>query len=62
MPDYYAGGVLAAEHLLHRGSRRLAYFGLKGTWYSAERKRGFLDRAKQAGVCCGFSICLPIRI
>ena len=46
MPDYYAGGRMAAEHLLDRGSQRLAYFGLKGPWYSAERKRGFMDRAK----------------
>ena len=52
MPDYYAGGVMAAEHLLDRGSQRLAYFGLKGPWYSAERKRGFVDRAKQAKVPC----------
>jgi len=52
MPDYYAGGQVAAEHLLDRGSRRLAYFGLKGIWYSAERKRGFVDRARQAKVPC----------
>jgi LacI family transcriptional regulator len=52
MPDYRAGGRMAAEHLLDRGSRRLAYFGLAGPWYSAERKQGFADRAKQAGVPC----------
>jgi LacI family transcriptional regulator len=52
MSDYYAGGQMAAEHLLDRGSQRLAYFGLKGPWYSSERKRGFTDRAKQAKVPC----------
>jgi len=52
MPDYYSGGRMAAEHLLDRGSRRLAYFGLAGAWYSAERKRGFVDRARQAKVPC----------
>ncbi len=52
MPDYYAGGRMAAEHLLDRGSQRLAYFGLQGPWYSAERKRGFVDRARQAKVAC----------
>ncbi|MGA2254703.1 MAG: XylR family transcriptional regulator [Thermoguttaceae bacterium] len=52
MPDYYVGGQVAAEHLLDRGSQRLAYCGLKGPWYSAERKRGFVDRAKQAKVTC----------
>ena len=48
--DYYAGGRMAAEHFLDRGSQRLAYFGLDGPWYSAERKRGFIDRARQAKV------------
>ncbi len=52
MPDYYAGGQIAAEHLLDRGSQRLAYFGLEGPWYSAERKRGFVDRAKRAEAPC----------
>ncbi len=52
MPDYYAAGVLAAEHLLNRGWQRLAYFGLNGPWYSAERKRGFMDRAKRDEVPC----------
>ena len=52
MPDYYAGGKMAAEHLLDRGSQRLAYVGLAGPWYSAERKRGFMDRARQAQVPC----------
>ncbi len=52
MSDYYAGGRMAAEHLLDRGPQRLAYFGLKGLWYSAERKRGFTDRAQRANVPC----------
>ncbi len=42
MPDYYAGGEMAAEHLLDRGSQRLAYFGLDGP---------VVLRGAQAGLC-----------
>jgi LacI family transcriptional regulator len=52
MVDDLAIGRLAAEHLLDRGLRRLAYFGTPGTWYSQQRGRGFVERAKQAGVPC----------
>jgi LacI family transcriptional regulator len=60
IPDYYAGGQIAAEHLLDRGAQRLAYFGLKGPWYSAQRKRGFLDRAAEARVPCSVLDIAPI--
>jgi LacI family transcriptional regulator len=52
MVDPYAVGRLAAEHLLQRGLRQLAYYGLRGPWYSQERRRGFVDRAVAAGVPC----------
>ncbi len=51
-PDHYAMGRLAAEHLLERGLRRLAYYGLQGFWFSELRRRGFTDRAEQAGATC----------
>ena len=52
MPDHYAMGRLAAEHLLERGLRRLAYYGIEGFWFSKERGRGFIECAKRAGVTC----------
>jgi len=51
-PDHYAMGRLAAEHLLERGLRRLAYYGLQGFWFSDLRRQGFVDRAEQAGATC----------
>ena len=48
-PDHYAMGWMAAEHLLERGLRRLAYFGLQGFWFSKERCRGFTECAQKAG-------------
>jgi LacI family transcriptional regulator len=52
MVDHYTIGQMAAEHLLERGLRRLAYFGTRGLWYSQRRGEGFADRARQAGVRC----------
>lgn len=51
-PDHYAMGRMAAEHLLERGLRRLAYYGIQGFWFSEERCRGFVERAEQAGATC----------
>jgi len=51
-PDHYAMGRLAAEHLLERGLRRLAYYGLDGFWFSELRCQGFVERAEQAGATC----------
>jgi LacI family transcriptional regulator len=51
-PDHYAMGCLAAEHLLHRGLRRLAYYGLQGFWFNELRCQGFVERAEQAGATC----------
>lgn len=52
MPDHYGMGRLAAEHLLERGLRRLAYCGFAGLWFSELRRQGFVDRAAKAGVPC----------
>ncbi len=51
-PDHYGMGRMAAEHLLERGLRRLAYFGLEGFWFSELRGRGFAERAEEAGCTC----------
>jgi LacI family transcriptional regulator len=52
LPDHYGMGRLAAEHLLERGLRRLAYYGVEGFWFSELRGRGFIERAEQAGATC----------
>lgn len=51
-PGHAGMGRLAAEHLLDRGLRRLAYFGVEGLWFSKQRGLGFVQRAEQAGVSC----------
>lgn len=43
---------LAAEHLLDRGFRHLAYCGLTGVNYSDERSQLFAQRVHQAGYPC----------
>lgn len=52
MVDNYAIGRLAADHLLQCGFRRLGFYGFRGPWYTAERRRGFTDRAAEAGIRC----------
>lgn len=43
--DHYAGGVLAARHLIGLGHRRIAYIaGPSHLSISADRRRGFLDQ------------------
>jgi LacI family transcriptional regulator len=43
-------GQLAADHLLERGLRHLAFFGWSDLWYSEQRQAGFCERAAGAGV------------
>lgn len=50
--DHAQAGRMAAEHLLGRGFRRFAYYGLQRVWYSQERGRGFIERIRQAGAQC----------
>ncbi|MDZ7617526.1 MAG: DNA-binding transcriptional regulator [Patescibacteria group bacterium] len=52
MVDHYAIGRLAAEHLLDRGFRRLAYCGIEGPLYSRLRAEGFARAACLAGASC----------
>jgi LacI family transcriptional regulator len=52
MVDQCAIGRLGAEHLLERGLRRLAFFGDGVSWFARQRRLGFVERAKQAGVSC----------
>ena len=50
MVDHFQAGRMAANHLLDRGLRQLAFFGWSGVWYSELRRRGFFERALEAGV------------
>jgi LacI family transcriptional regulator len=47
--DHYAGGELAARHLLALGHRRISYIaGPSGLTISARRREGFLDCCQRA--------------
>ena len=46
----FKAGQMAADHLLSRGLRHLAFFGWSDLWYSEQRRRGFKERALRAGV------------
>lgn len=60
MSDQVAIGRLAASHLLSCGFRKLAFYGLQDPWYSIQRRRGFVDCAKEAGIECSiFEESLP---
>ena len=50
--DHVAVGRLAAEHLLARGFRRFAYYGLKNIWYAQQRGRGFMETTRLHGAEC----------
>ena len=52
MVDDRALGRMAADHLLERGLRHLAYLGMAGFWYSEQRGAGLVERAREAGVSC----------
>ena len=46
----FMAGQLAANHLLDRGIRHLAFFGWSDRWYSQQRRQGFCKRTAEAGV------------
>jgi LacI family transcriptional regulator len=48
--DHIAVGKMAAEHLLERGFRRLAYCGFDDWWWSRRRKEGFSQTVRQTGL------------
>ncbi len=50
--DNRAVGVLAAQHLLERGFRRFAYYGIAAAGYSRDRKAGFIEALRSAGFGC----------
>lgn len=52
MSDQYAIGRLGASHLIACGFRHLAFYGLESPWYAIQRRRGFVDCAKEAGIEC----------
>ena len=47
-----AVGRLAAEHLLDRGFRQFAYYGVEGVWYAQLRGEGFREVVERAGAEC----------
>jgi len=50
MVNHFQAGRLAADHLLERGLRNLAFFGWQNLWYSDQRRAGFCERAADSGV------------
>ena len=50
MVNHFQAGQLAADHLLERGLRNLAFFGWQNNWYSDLRRAGFCERAAESGV------------
>jgi LacI family transcriptional regulator len=52
MVNHFLAGKMAADHLLERGLRHLAFFGWSNLWYSSQRYAGFLERARRAGAAC----------
>lgn len=50
--DYARAGELAAEHLLHRGFERFAFYGLKDTFFALACLNGFRGRIEQHGAQC----------
>lgn len=53
--DYYEMGRLAAEHLIQRGCKRIGLVGLDENVFPVleQRRRGFLDALRDAGLPCG---------
>jgi LacI family transcriptional regulator len=50
--DQQMVGRLAAEHLLARRFHRFGYYGVRGLWYSEQRRIGFETALKEAGYKC----------
>ena len=51
-PDNAAMGHLGAEHFIERGYRQVGYCGFSNTVWSCERRDGFCEAAKLAGLRC----------
>lgn len=52
MVNHYRIGEMAAEFLVQRGFRRIAYYGTSNMWYSQQRFEGFSTAAKRTGAQC----------
>ena len=52
MLDQEAAGIAAADHLLLRGFRRFAYYGISDLWYSQLRGGAFSRRVEENGMEC----------
>ena len=52
MVNHFKSGRMAADHLLARGLRNLAFFGWQDLWYSEQRQLGFMRRISEAGAEC----------
>ena len=50
--DNHAVGAMAARHLLERGFRRFAYYGVTGAGYSRDRQAAFIEALQSAGFEC----------
>ena len=50
--DQQMVGRLAAEHLLERRFHRFGYYGVRGLWYSEQRRIGFESAVQKAGYVC----------
>lgn len=50
--DQQMVGRLAAEHLLARRFHRFGYYGVRGLWYSEQRRIGFESAVQGAGYVC----------
>ncbi len=49
--DHYQQSVIATQHLLDRGHRRIAFLAIEPEeWGSRERRRGYEDTLRQAGI------------
>ena len=57
--DHYEIGRLAAEHLLSKNFRRLAFYGTAGLHYSYERLRGFVETARNRATLDQLLVPLP---
>jgi DNA-binding LacI/PurR family transcriptional regulator len=59
--DNYAGGRLAAQHLIERGRKRLMFLGDPQAAELRERQRGFMDACAEAGIAADAQS-LPVEL
>ncbi|MEX0652604.1 MAG: DNA-binding transcriptional regulator [Phycisphaeraceae bacterium] len=52
LPDNRMIGRMAASYLLERGFRHMAFCGYADHWYSHQRREGFEEAVREAGLSC----------